>query len=101
MFLIAVMSCVDPGSGFRNIKDLACLVGEYLQVMSCPMMLPAVQVPGVFPPPTRYERAVKHIQPIRVKVHWLWWGWKHYIKDVQHSINRPGDSGLGRAKDIG
>jgi len=25
-----------------------------LQVMPCPMMFPAVQVPGVFPPPTRY-----------------------------------------------
>ena len=31
MFLIAVMSWVDPGSGFRNIKDLVCLVGEYFK----------------------------------------------------------------------
>ena len=31
VFLIAVMSCVDPGNGFRNIKDLACLVGEYFK----------------------------------------------------------------------
>ena len=66
--------------------------------MPCPMMLPAVQVPGGFPPPTRYERAVKHIQPIRVKVHWLWWGWKHHIKDIEYVIDRSGDSGLGRAK---
>ena len=31
VFLIAVMSWVDPGNGFRNIKDLACLVGEYFK----------------------------------------------------------------------
>jgi len=66
--------------------------------MSCPMMLPAVQVPGVFPPPAWYERAVKHIQPIRVKVHWLWWWWEHHIKDIEYVIDRSGDSGLGRAK---
>ena len=65
------------------------------------MMLSAVQVPGVLPPPAWYERAVKHIQPIRVKVHWLWWGWKHHIKDIEYVIDRSGDSGLGRAKDTG
>ena len=37
------MSWVDPGSGFRNIKDLACLVGEYLQVVSCPVVFSATQ----------------------------------------------------------
>ena len=36
MFLIAVMSWVDPGSGFRNIKDLACLVGEYFKGYALP-----------------------------------------------------------------
>ena len=55
------MSWVDPGSGFRNIKDLACLVGEYLQVMSCPMMLSAVQVSSVLPPPAWHERAIEYV----------------------------------------
>jgi len=36
VFLIAVTSCVDPGSGFRNIKDLACLVGEYFKGYALP-----------------------------------------------------------------
>jgi len=36
VFLIAVTSWVDPGNGFRNIKDLACLVGEYFKGYALP-----------------------------------------------------------------
>ena len=42
VFLIAVMSWVDPGSGFRNIEYFTCLIGEYLQVVSCFVVFPAV-----------------------------------------------------------
>ena len=36
VFLIAVTSCVDPGNGFRNIKDLAYLVSEYFKGYALP-----------------------------------------------------------------
>ena len=59
VFLIAVMSCVDPGNGFRNIKDLACLVGEYFKgyALLCGVS-PLHKVSGVFPPPAWHERAI-------------------------------------------
>ena len=101
VFLIAVMSCVDPGNGFRNIEYFTRLVGEYLQVMPCPMMLSAVQVSSVLPPPTRHERAIEYVQPLRMQIFGLWRWRQHNVKDVQHSINRPGDSGLGCTKNIG
>ena len=63
------------------------------------MVFPAIEIPCFFPPPTRYERAGKHIQLIGVKV--PWWGWEHHIKDAEYVIDSSGDSGLGRAKDIG
>jgi len=69
--------------------------------MPCPVVFPAIEIPCFFPPPAWYERAVKHIQPIRVKVHWLWWGWKHHIKDVEYVVDGSGDSGLGCTKNIG
>jgi len=37
----------------------ACLAGEHLQVIPCPVMFPAMQIPSVLPPPTRYKRAVE------------------------------------------
>ena len=68
--------------------------------MPCLVVFPAIEVSSVFPPPARYERAVKHIQPIGVKVPWLWW-WQHHIKDVEYVVDRSGDSGLGCTKNIG
>jgi hypothetical protein len=50
------MSWVDPGSGFRNVKDV--LFGEYLKVMTCLMAFPAIQVFRFLPAPAWHKRAV-------------------------------------------
>ena len=98
VFLIAVTSCVDPGSGFRNIKDLACLVGEYFKgyallcgISRCTKFLAFFHHQhGTSVPSSTYSRwGLKVFGP---------WRWEHHVKDIEYVIDRPGDSGLGRAK---
>jgi len=56
------MSCVDPGNGFRNIKNLACLVGEYFKGYALPYdAFPLYKVSSVLPPPTRHKRAIEYV----------------------------------------
>ena len=65
--------------------------------MSCPMMLPAVQVPGVFPPPTRYERAVSTYNLLGLRSTGCGGGGSTTSR-ILYVIDRSGDSGLRRTK---